>query len=176
MTPITLEQLHELYDGVVQRSLRMETRQAYAVPWEDERTAAWLRGGPEPRSPSLESHRDDCRAIVDSGRHIMRVRFVELPMTEYTKREFVWAYPGNAAAGEDILVVDRAEHPEFDHVREDFVVFDDTALMYYRYTDDDRLTGYDYSDDPAVVAAHVTLAEEVLAAAIPFAEWPPVQR
>ena len=92
-------------------------------------------------------------------------------MTEYTAMEFAWGFPGNTAAGEEINIVDRAEHPEFDHVREDFVVFDDTALMYYRYTDDDVLTGYEYSDDPAVVAKHVAVAEEVWAASIPFAHW-----
>jgi hypothetical protein len=102
-----------------------------------------------------------------------RVRFVELPMTEYTRYEFETGYPRSSAAGEEIYVIDRAEHPEFDHVREDFVVFDDTSVMYYRYTDDDRLTGYDYSDDRTLVAEHLALAEEVLAAATPFAQWSP---
>lgn len=176
MTPITMERLHELYDGITRRSLRLETRQTYGVPWEDERTAAWRRGDPEPQSPWLDQYRATCRARVESGRYPMRVRFVELPMTEYTQREFAWAYPGNSEAGETILVVDRTEHPEFDHLREDFVVFDDTALMYYRYTDDDQLTGYDFSDDPAVVAEHVVLVEEVLAVAIPFAQWSSVDR
>lgn len=97
-------------------------------------------------------------------------------MNEYTEREFAWAYPGNSEAGEEILVIDRAEHPEFDHLREDFVVFDDTSLMYYRYTDDDQLTGYEYSDDPAVVAEHVALAEGVLAVATPFVQWSPEKK
>lgn len=172
MTPIPIERLRELYRGVTRRSLRMETRQNYAVPWEDERNQAWLRGCPEPRSASLDRHRAECRAHAESGRRTARVRFVELPMSEYTKRQFAWTYPGSTAAGEQIDIVDRAEHPEFDHVREDFVVFDDTAVMYYRYTDDDRLVGYDYSDDPMIVGEHLALAEEVLTVAIPFADWP----
>jgi hypothetical protein len=171
MTPIGIERLRELYNGVAHRSLRMETRQNYAVPWEDERNRAWLRGDPEPRSTSLDRHRAECRAQAESGRHVARVRFVVQPMSEYTKRQIAWTYPGSTAAGEEISIIDRAEHPEFDHVHEDFVVFDDTALMYYRYNDEDQLTGYDLSDDPAVVAEHLALAEEVLAAAIPFAEW-----
>jgi hypothetical protein len=171
MIPIGVERLLELYEGVERRSLRLECRQAYAVPWEDEGFAAWRRGEPEPPGPSFERHLATVRAIAASGRRMARVRFVELPMTEYTRYEFETGYPRSSEAGEEISVVDRAEHPEFDHVREDFVVFDDTALMYYRYTDDDRLTGYEYSDDPALVAEHVALAEEVLAAATPFAEW-----
>lgn len=176
MKPITVERLHELYDGVSWRSLRLETRQTYAVPWEDEGMAAWRRGDPEPPSPSLERHWAKCRALAASGRHTMRVRFVELPMTEYSRHEFEVAYPRNSEAGEEIHVIDRAEHPEYDHLREDFVVFDDTALMYYRYTDDDRLTGYEYSDDPALVREHLALAEEVLAVATPFAGWSPANR
>jgi len=92
-------------------------------------------------------------------------------MTEYTAMEFAWGYPGNVASGEEINIIARAEHPEFDHLREDFVVFDDASLMYYRYTDDDVLTGYEYGDDLAVVAEHVALAEEVWAASIPFEQW-----
>lgn len=172
MTPISLEQLYQLYDNIKHRSLRLETRQTYAVPWEDESRAAWLRGDPEPPlSEAGVQHLAECTAVADSGRHTTRVRFVELPMTEYSAREFTWAYPRNTAAGEEINVIDRAEHPEFDHVREDFVVFDDTALMYYRYTADDQLTGYEFSDDPAVVAEHLALAEEVLSVAIPFPQW-----
>jgi hypothetical protein len=171
MIPIGVERLRKLYEGVAHRSLRLECRQAYAVPWEDEGFAAWRRGEPEPPDPSFEQNLARIRAITASGRRVARVRFVELPMTEYTRWEFETGYPKSTAAGQEVFVVDRAEHPEFDHVREDFVVFDDTSLMYYRYTDDDRLTGYEYSDDPALVAQHLALAEEVLAASTPFAEW-----
>jgi hypothetical protein len=172
MIPIGLDRLKELYAGVANRSLRMETRQTYAVPWEDERRAAWRNGEPDPpHNEEAGSHLDGCRRIRESGRHKMRVRFVELPMNEYSAREFAWAYPANTAAGEEINIVDRAEHPEFDDYVEDFVVFDDAGVMYYRYDDDHRLLGYEFSDDPAVVAQHVRLAETAWAASIPFAEW-----
>lgn len=94
-------------------------------------------------------------------------------MSEYSRYEFETGYPRSSEAGEEIYVIDRAEHPEFDQVREDFAVFDDTSVMYYRYSDDDQLSGYDYSDDQALVAEHLALAEEVLAAATPFAQWSP---
>lgn len=171
MISIGVEQLRELYSGVARRSLRMETRQAYAVPWEDESVAAWLRGEPLPPDPALERHRAKCRALAASGRHAMRVRFLELPTTEYTRYEFEHGYPGNFEAGEEIHILDRAAHPEFDHVREDFVVFDDTGVMFYRYAADDTLTGYEYTDDPTVVRRHLDLAEQVLAAATPYPQW-----
>lgn len=160
-----------LYQGIIRRALRMETRQRYAVPWEDEGLAAWRRGEPEPTTPQRESTTETLRMVTESGRRIGRVRFVELPFTEYTKHEFEVAYPRTTAAGEEIHVLDRALHPEFDHVRDDFVVFDDTSVMWYRYTDDDVLTGYDYTEEPDVVRECVKLAEEVRAAAVPYREF-----
>ena len=173
MKRIGVERLRELYEEVEHRSLRLECRQAYSVPWEDEGFAAWQRGEPEPPSPSFQRHLATCRSIVASGRRIVRVRFVEVPLTLYSRYEFETGYPQSSEAGEEVSVLNRAEHPEFDHVREDFVVFDDTSVLYYRYSDDDQLLGYDYSDDPSTVAEHVALAEEVLAAATPLAQWSP---
>jgi hypothetical protein len=172
MIPITVERLGDLYDNVSRRSLRLETRQTYHVPWEDEGRSAWRRGDREPPpDPELDEFRARLAARRARGLRTVRVRFVELPMTEYSAQEFTWGYPRNTSAGEEILVVDRAGHPEFDHVVEDFAVFDDTALMYYRYTSDDQLTGYEFSDDPALVAEHLHLAEEVLSVATPFPRW-----
>jgi hypothetical protein len=172
MIPIDVDRLDELYDGVSRRSLRMETRQTYAVPWEDADMAAWCNGDPEPEfSESYKEHLAHCRARTDAGLHVQRVRFVERPMTDYSAMEFAWGYPHNTAAGEEINVIDRAEHPEFDSYVEDFVVFDDDGVMYYRYADDDTLLGYEFSDDPAVVADHVRLAEAAWVASVPFAEW-----
>ena len=160
-----------LYQGIKRRALRLETRQRYAVPWEDEGLAAWRRGEPEPVTPQMTSTMETMRLATESGRRIGRVRFVELPFTEYTRHEFEVAYPRLTEAGEEIHILDRALHPEFDHVREDFVVFDETSVMWYRYTTEDILTGYDYSEEPDVVRQYVALAEQVRAAAVPYREF-----
>ena len=62
-------------------------------------------------------------------------------------------------------------HPQFDHVRDGFVVFDDKSVMWYRYTAEDTLTGYDYTEEPDVVRECVALAEQVRAAAVPYREF-----
>lgn len=162
-----------LYQGIAHRALRMETRQRYAVPWEDEGLAKWRRGEPEPRTQQTDSTMETLRLATESGRRIGRVRFVELPLTEYSRHEFEVAYPRTTEAGEEVHVLDRALHPEFDHVREDFVVFDDTSVMWYRYTAEDILTGYDYTEEPDVVRDCIALAEEVRAAAVPYREFLP---
>ncbi len=160
-----------LYQGIKHRALRLETRQRYAVPWEDEGLAAWRRGEPEPVTRQRESTTETLRLATESGRRIGRVRFVELPFTEYTQHEFEVGYPRLAEAGEEIHVLDRAVHPEFDHVRDDFVVFDDTSVMWYRYTAEDILTGYDYTEEPDVVRDCMALAGKVRAAAVPYREF-----
>ncbi|HEU0088805.1 MAG TPA: hypothetical protein VFQ77_14360, partial [Pseudonocardiaceae bacterium] len=139
--------------------------------WEEAGLAAWRRGDPEPVTPQMERTIETLRLVNESGRRIGRVRFVELPLTEYSQHEFEVAYPRNTAAGEEIHVLDRALHPEFDHVRDDFVVFDEDAVLWYRYTDEDVLTGYDYTEEPKVVRDCVALAEEVRAAAVPYREF-----
>jgi hypothetical protein len=160
-----------LYQGITRRALRLETRQRYAVSWEEEDLAAWRRGEPEPPTPQRDRTMETLRLVTESGRSIGRVRFVELPMTEYSRHEFEVAYPRLTEAGEEVHVLDRALHPEFDHVREDFVVFDGASVMWYRYTAEDVLTGYDYTKEPDVVRHCVTLAEEVRAAAVPYREF-----
>lgn len=163
--------VHGLYQGIAHRALRLETRQRYAVPWEDEGLAAWRRGESEPWTPQMESTHETLRLVTASGRRIGRVRFVELPMTEYSRHEFEVAYPRVTEAGEEVHVLDRALHPEFDHVRDDFVVFDEASVMWYRYTPEDILTGYDYTEEPDVVRYCTALAEEVRAAAVPYREF-----
>lgn len=160
-----------LYQGIAHRALRLETRQRYAVPWEKDGLAAWRRGEPEPMTPQMASTFETLRQVTASGRTIGRVRFVELPLTEYSQHEFQVAYPRTAKIGEEIRVLDRALHPEFDGVRDDFVVFDDRGVMWYRYTADDVLTGYDYTEEPDVVRQCIALAEEVRAAAVPYHEF-----
>ncbi|MGH3827440.1 MAG: DUF6879 family protein [Pseudonocardiaceae bacterium] len=162
-----------LYQAIKHRALRLETLQRYAVPWEDEGLAAWRRGEPEPLTPQRKRTMETLRLVTESGRRIGRVRFVELPLTEYSRHEFEVAYPRTTEAGEEVHILDRALHPEFDHVREDFVVFDDTSVMWYRYTAEDILTGYDYTEEPDVVRRCMTLAEEVRAAAVPYHEFLP---
>lgn len=51
------------------------------------------------------------------------------------------------------------------------MVFDDTSIMWYRYTVEDILSGYDYSEEPDVVRQCVALAEEVRAVAVPYREF-----
>lgn len=160
-----------LYRGIAQRALRLETRRRYAVSWEDQQLAAWRRGDPAPSNSRIDASDTTIREVTESGRRIARVRFVEVPLTEYERYEFEVGYPDNSAAGEEIHVVDRAVHPELDHVCDDFVLFDEAAVVWYRYDSDDHLTGYEYTDELEAVHDCLALADQALAAAVPYPEF-----
>lgn len=169
MRRIDVDELLRLYDSTRERSVRWEGLQTYLVPWEDEEFAAWRRGEPLPPDEKAEERLANLRKLTESGRREVRVRGVRRPVSEYTRFEFETGYAPRAAAGQETFVVDLDEHPEFDGI-EDFVVFDQDAVMWYRYDADCHLFGYDYSDDPEVVADRAALLERMLAVAMPFTE------
>ncbi|WP_051342088.1 DUF6879 family protein [Pseudonocardia spinosispora] len=169
MKRIDVDELYSLYNGVRDRAVRWEGLQVYRVPWEKERIEAWERGETAPADDRKDRSTRSMRRISESGRRSIRVRGLRRPATDYIRRQFATAYPNNAAAGEDTVVVDLDEHPEFDGV-EDFVVFDRKSVMWYRYDDECRLLGYDFSDDAADVADRVALLDRMLVAAVPYTE------
>ena len=154
-----------LYLGIRQQAVRWEGIQTYRVPWEDDQIAAWRRGDPVPPNADVEASLETIRQITESGRRIVRVRGIRKPMSDYARYEVEAAYPPNAAAGEDIYVVDLDEHVEFDAVG-DFVIFDNDAVVRYQYDPEGRLLGYDFTDQPGDLDECRAIREGLLAAAV----------
>ena len=115
------------YLGIRSQAVRWEGLQIYRVSWEDDRVAAWRRGDPLPPNADVEASLRTIRQITESGRRIVRIRGIHEPVSEYTRYEIEVAYPSNAAAGEEVYVVDLDAHPEFAAVG-DFVIFDETMI------------------------------------------------
>jgi hypothetical protein len=166
---IDVDELWRLYNGVREKSVRWEGLQTYAVPWEDETFAAWRRGELPAPTEARQSQLENLRVRTELGRRVVRVRGLRRPATEYTRFEFETSYQPRGAAGQETVVVDLDEHPEFDGI-EDFAVFDHEAVMWYRYDDEFHLLGYDYSDDPADVDDRAALLDRMLAVAVPYTE------
>lgn len=143
-----------LYRGCVRSAFRLEARNRYAVPWEEEQLAAFAEGRPEPPSESLDRSNQMIRELVDAGRHISRVHVVERPLTPYLRWELN-AYARNIRAGEEIRIADRAWHPDLEDLTEDFVIFDaetdEPSVVWYDYDEEDRLLGYRYSESPTEI-------------------------
>lgn len=139
-----------LYRGTEREAFRLETLQAYDVSFEAEQVAAFRGGGPLPDTPAVIESKRVIADLTGAGRRLWRVHLVDLPLSDYLRYELC-AYEVNAAAGEEILIADRAASPSLTELRDDFVLFDDVAVVWYRYDDDGRLLGYDRDDTAATI-------------------------
>jgi hypothetical protein len=107
---------------------RLEALPQYLVPQEADEFEAWKRGHRAlpaiDDSPWLQHIRD----TTAHGVRWWRVRIVDYPLTDYSAYE-LHGYQGNAAAGEDIYVADRAWSAELADLREDFWLFDHETVV-----------------------------------------------
>lgn len=143
MTPA---ELLKLYNTFTASAVRLETRQHYAVPGDEERQRAYRDGRPLPERSGKAATVQLIRDAVDIGKVFERVHIVDRPLSDYVRYELDAAYPENVAAGERVWIVDRRAHPDLAAVERDFALFDagtDRAdVIWYDYTADGELVGY----------------------------------
>lgn len=107
---------------------RLESLAQYLVPQEADDLAAWRNGTwtlPSPETSPWLAHIRDTTAV---GATWQRVRILDHPLSEYSEFE-LYGYQANAAAGESILVADRAWSSDLALFEEDFWIFDDTVVQ-----------------------------------------------
>lgn len=113
---------------------RLETLSTYLVPEEADEFAEWKRGSRAlpvvDEDPWLRHIRD----TTATGVRWWRVRILDYPLAEYAEFE-LHGYQGNAAAGEDVYVADRAWSPDLTNLREDFWIFDHQVAIRMIYND-----------------------------------------
>lgn len=107
---------------------RLEGLPQYLVEEEAEEFAAWKRG-----HRGLPKVDDDpwlrhIRDTTATGVRWWRVRLLDYPLSKYSEYE-LHGYQGNAAAGEDIYVADRAWSNQLVSIREDFWLFDHETVV-----------------------------------------------
>lgn len=131
-------------------AFRLEARDTYLVPEEEERLSAFLSGR-EVRPRTIEA--DEWLALVagatKSGRQMARVRIVGRPLTDYTRFELA-LYRENILAGEDVRLVERPKLPERGtglQWRQDFWLFDDRVPVILRYDEAGRFLGVEEGTD-----------------------------
>lgn len=160
--------------GAQRDIFRLETLPAYEVASDGGDFAAYLAGepGPDPerKRPTLEWIAGD----VARGVTRRRVHVLRQPLSDYLRYECEWGYAPNAAAGEDIRILDLSEmlYPlPMAHWHVDFWVVDghDAALM--NYADDGRFKGAVIDRMPAAQAIYHAVHDACWDAAEPFAPW-----
>jgi hypothetical protein len=122
-TELTADAFENEFDRVAETAFRLETRQDYAGAT-GPRYEFWQRGEQMPeRSPQTSGWLARVASSTAQGKRWQRVHVVDLPLSEYMRYELV-VYAENAAAGEDIRIVERAAHPTLELLREDYWLFD----------------------------------------------------
>lgn len=114
----------QLFDRFAVSAFRLEALQRYALDESDEDYRAWRSGQPRPeRSVRTNAWLARVARRTLEGASWDRVHVVDHPLPEYMRFELE-AYRENAAAGERIMLADRAAHPDLHDLDTDFWLFD----------------------------------------------------
>jgi hypothetical protein len=145
------QQLAEFVLSYEYTAFRLETREQYNEPEEDEPLRRFLVG--EPDYSWNEEWATMMRQRTAAGKRMARVRIVSEPHGEYTRFGLDLARI-NVDAGEDIRYLPRARAIELDLPEHDFWLIDSSRLAILRFGDDDVLLGAEVSDDPTAIVQY----------------------
>lgn len=171
---MTGDELLEAFRAFTHEAVRLETLQYYHVPGDEERQRAFREGRPLPTRAEKSTSVEIIQNATAAGKRFARIHVVDKPLSDYVRYEIEAAYPENAAAGEEIFVVDRADDPRLHQLRDDFVLLDgDTghpSVIWYRYSENGELVCWEKGTaaDLQTCRAALTLAQ---AHAVPLAEY-----
>lgn len=157
----------ELFRGIRREAFRLEQLEQYTVESDDELLAAWRAGRSVRRTPDTSPWLRHIADHAAAGRRVYRVHVIDWPLSDYLRFELA-LYPDGVAAGEDVYLADRSEHPDLAALTEDFWLFDDQTAVVMQYGADGRFLGPSVPDDVAAYRARRDLA---LAHAAPFDDW-----
>jgi hypothetical protein len=158
------------FQGFQASAFRLELRQVYTMPDEEEDLAAFAQG----QLPPPGYHYGWLDTVADAkrqGKSMRRVRIVTRPLSSYTKWEFVWGFAWNAKAGEDIRILDvtDGQGPELpDH---DFWLFDDTTVVKLLYRPNGTQIGRELVEQPDL-AAYLAWRDAAWQASVPYTDYP----
>jgi hypothetical protein len=149
---VTPTDFGDCFESFEHTAFRLETRQVYTVPAEQERIQAFRAGLPLPeRSPRTSPWLARIQVTTQAGKRWQRIRLVTEPMTDYTRYQLA-GYKESAAAGEDIRICRCAAHRDLAALTQDFWLFDNLVAVFLRYDTGGRFTGTDLTHDPAAIS------------------------
>lgn len=158
--------LGALFQSFERAAWRLETRDRYTVPDEEQPFAAFLDGRSVPERTA--ENNGWIKLLADAGgRSFGRVHVVSRPLTPYLRFEF-GGYRENVAHGEDVRIADRGDHPELWDLDVDFWIFDDQAVAVMDYDDEGRFHGAELADYPE---QYRRVRDRAIAAAVPLAAY-----
>jgi hypothetical protein len=155
--------------GFKHTAQRLETRDRYSSPAEDEAVRRFLAGEQLGRE-IIRAWLDQVRTATAAGKHFERVRVVSEPLSDYKRAEMV-VCRYNIEAGEDIRYLNRASARALDLPDYDYWVFDSVRLALMHFTEEGRFVGAEVVTHPDVVSRHERWFTEAQRAAVPYQQY-----
>lgn len=166
---IDLEEFGKLFETFEHSAWHLETRRGYASDRDDESYRAFVETG----SATWDLDSDWCTNIrrqTAAGKTVGRVRVVDDPPTQ--GQLFLLDYAKcNAATGEDVRNLWRAD---FDRLRlpaEDWWAFDSRLVALLHFDDDDVLLNVEVITEPAEVLRYCQVRDAVMHHAVPYDQF-----
>ncbi|MFJ4683053.1 DUF6879 family protein [Streptomyces sp. NPDC088789] len=163
---ISLEEFGRLFETFEHAAWHLETRRGYASDREDPGFAEFLTTGGVPCD--LDS--DWCvniRRQTSAGKYVGRVRVVDDPPTQ--GQRFLLGYARcNAATGEDVRAVRRADAERVRLPDEDFWVFDARLVAVLHFDGHDVLHDVEVITEPAEVLRYCQVRDAAVHASVPY--------
>lgn len=156
------------FDAYKREAFRLETRQSYSVESERAEYEHFLATG-SLDIPDSDQWLTRVRHFRQAGRWVGRVHVLTRPLTDYLRYEFA-VYDFTVAAGEDVRILDVTDMPGPDLPRQDFWVFDESAVVLMEYDDEGNQLGRELLEhvDPAPYVVWKRLALDL---AVPFVSY-----
>ncbi|MGH3158401.1 MAG: DUF6879 family protein [Streptosporangiaceae bacterium] len=141
--------IRQLFHDFEHTAFRLEARDCYDTPYENESLARFLSGEADDL-PWMQSWLDMLREAAAAGRRFARVRVVSLPLNDYS-RFGVWCAQFTGGAGEDIRYLTREQANAVGLPGQDYWLFDSRRLVRMHFDDADRFLGGELIEDPAEI-------------------------
>ncbi|PSK96328.1 hypothetical protein CLV63_112213 [Murinocardiopsis flavida] len=167
---LTATELGDYIDTRATRSIfRLELLDHYEVASDGGDFARYLKGDAAPMAERKRPWLAKLAAEREAGIRRQRVHVLSTPLTAYLRYECEWGYVPNAAAGEEILIIDTTEVDQPDGlVDHDFWLIDDSHAITMRYDESSRFVGAEPVDEPD---RYRCARDAAVAMAEPFASW-----
>jgi hypothetical protein len=168
---LSVEEFARRFTGLFEhRAFRLELRDQYVAPNEEEPFRRFLAGRPQDLS-WRQPWKDLVTAAISAGKRMERVHVVSEPWTDYIRFELTCVYPSNVAAGEDVRILPRAQASGLDLAGADFWLLDSRRAALMEYDSDGRWRSVDLLDDPETVVRCCFRRDVALRHALPLDQY-----
>lgn len=161
------ERIAALFRDFTTSAFRLELRQTYRIPEEQERLAMFLAGESKPVVDA--PWRRMVRAKTDAGASMIRAKVVRRPLTDYTRFLLAWGIPDNITAGERYWIADDTGRG-LDLPDHDFWLFDDEHVVRLHFSADGSFLGRDLGERPDL-GRYRAWRDDALSHGVPFDDW-----